>query len=205
MYLDRAHLTAAIGRRRRRGVPAAGGGGDDGFEDTFTRTADLDASSSDSGHTWTVHAGTFDTDGARCVLTGTVESYATIDFEVADFDYQLTMAVTRDAGRSSRIVARYTDANNHLMIQHDNSAVTFLLKRVASAYTILVTGTGNGADGDDIRLTCDGSDLELFKNTVSQGTASDAAHSTVTRLGLGAMADAGGNTLEWDDAIATAL
>lgn len=168
------------------------------FSDTFTRSGDLDASDSDSGHTWTVHSGSFETTGTRVRQTGIGEAFATVDFGVSDFEYQYEMSLITIEGNSSAWTPfRYVDANNFHMVQSNDTTGHTWFKRVAGTFTQLIAG-GAAADGDVIKVRVDGSSLELFVNGVSVGTASDAAHLTATRGGVGSLAF-GANQNEWDD------
>lgn len=157
------------------------------FLDTFTRSSNLNGSTANSGQTWVVVAGAWQTSGtfAECT-TNLALSMAYVEFSNTVQDMTLTWgpgAVPNTPGLAMRAV----DINNYWQVYYASATTSIALqKRVAGVETTVGSyNSGQPGAGDTMRVTVDsGNNWTVYINGVSRITATDSALSTATKAGV---------------------
>lgn len=152
--------------------------------DTFDR-ADSTTSlgSADTGQAWTALSGTWGISTNAAYLPGSASpAVAVIDSGKADL---IAIEAKIPAfGSATRIVARVSAANTHILAQGEGTAYV-LYKINAGTYTALGTGSAVApAAGDVMRLELRGDEIKMLVNGVVIYTATEALNQTVTSHGI---------------------
>lgn len=138
------------------------------------------------GLSWVADVGTWGVTGKKAYLatsSGAGPNAAYVDVGTADVVITMTLAAWQ-ASDYPRLIARYTDIGNHILLQGSNTAYQ-LYKRVANTYTQLGSDyTYTPTAGDVIKLVCSGNNFTVYVNGVSRITATDSFNNTVTKHGI---------------------
>lgn len=199
-----APATAAKARMRCRyaGTPAASDffyvwnckvtedpplrGNDQG--DSFNRadsTTNLGSTDRGTVEAWTQNAGTWGINSNAAYISAAATSIATLT-GTADFE-ELSMTVSTWASGEAFLVFRYTDTSNYMRFGGTVGAAATLITRSAGADT--ATDTADGTDGllaagDVLRVRCNGSVIECFRNDRLILCVSRTTNETATRVGM---------------------
>lgn len=173
-------------------------------EDTFTRTDAASPGSPETGPggAYLVSAagtGTWSTNGTQLVATrpsGSVDGsplLIAIDAGESDVAYEFV----HGSSLWERMLFRYVDPSNYLMIAHNGSGHYIMYRRQAGANTVIASSTRAFVAGDVMRVECIGSSLKLYVNGVQVLSAIDAFQQTATKFGYG-VGGAGAQTVAFD-------
>lgn len=163
------------------------------FQDSFTNSgANTNLESwtpTGSGTAWTrvdgaagaiVVSATFDY--ASCQIS-TNTLYQCDDQGSANHYSQAVIKET--ASQASFLCNRATNSNNFIGARSNSSSKAEIYKRVSGSFTLLATSTSSTAVNDTIRIESNSANLHTVKiNGATYASATDSAHSTVTRQGL---------------------
>lgn len=110
------------------------------------------------------------------------QSIAVLEASSATVEVQATLStISADGGLCARVV----DNSNYIVVAATAGVSYRLFKQVAGSFTQLgSTYATSPANGDVIKLVCNGSNIEVFVGGVSRITAIEGAHSTATKHGL---------------------
>lgn len=151
--------------------------------DTFTRANNASSlGTSDSGHVWTAHDGTWGINTNEAYQSATVTSNlgaASVESLVADCEVQVTFTTTSGSD-SQRCMFRLSNATNFLFV----NAAGATYKMVASSLTLL-GNVGAYANGDVCKVVLVGSSIAVYRNGSLVGAFTEAFNATATRHGLG--------------------
>lgn len=151
-------------------------------QDTFTRANASVLGTSDSGHVWTAHTGTWgiDTNKAKLV-TQSGDSLATVDAGVSDFD--MSCVITRQGAPG--IVFRFVDTSNWLLWMF-NSTQMQIWRRQAGSYSQLNAFNASLTAGGiyTFRVTGVGTTITTYLDGVQLQQITTSLFTTATRYGL---------------------
>ncbi len=127
---------------------------------------------------------------------------SSLEASSAKVEVQVTLSTFGD---QMGLSARVTDGSNYLYVRGFSGEGYVLRKTEAgSSSTIGTPYATTPADGDIIKLVCDGNNIEVFINGVSRITATEAFNNTATRHGLWAF-NAYVTSARWDNFTITDL
>lgn len=154
--------------------------------DSFTGTDGtlLNGRATETGSkTWSALVGNWNISGNAAATTATVsESVLVIDSGVSDGTAQIK--ITNNVV-NSRIIFRYTDATNLLLVQNDGTSKYALFKKVAGTYTQIGASAGTAANNDILKVVLLGTSVTVYNNNVQIMTATITEFQTATKHGIG--------------------
>lgn len=177
----------------------AGGplGGFATITDSYNRDdSALTLGNTDTGQTWQTPLGLWGISSNTAYIAvgdgfGTDAAY--VEASEADVAVQVTFSTVN---QGQRLLGRYVDADNYLFVSAEGGGAAYALyKREAGVNSSLGSYSVGIANGDVLKLNMNGNDLEVFLNGTSRITATDAAHNTATKHGIGC---SGVSTQRWD-------
>lgn len=178
-------------------VPASvAGGGAGGIDpaDTFDRADNASTmGTSSSGHTWTVHSGTWGIQTQRAYSPAS--GFASIDFGVGKTNHIVEATIVVRDAQQSGVTARLVDANNCYIAMNLTDGFTYLFRRNAGAFNQIGSAVAGGANGDVIALSCVGTAIKVIRNSIEIISATDGTLTTGTRGGLTTLS----NTARFDN------
>lgn len=151
--------------------------------DSFTRADSAVAlGTSDSGHLWTAHTGTWGISGNKgyLVTDSGSNNLATLDSTKADCTVAVTLSGTFNGGA---LTFRFVDTSNFFIAYADGNNVT-VYQNVATSFTLIGTTAYIWSAGDVLSVTLSGQNIDAKVNGVSKVTGTSAAHTSATRHGL---------------------
>lgn len=138
-----------------------------------------------NGVTWTQVSGAWQASAGTFNATSLSSGVAIATLESGKLDIMVSCVITHVSGTSS-IIARYTDANNHVRAAVTGTNVQ-LIKVVAGTSTTVVDVAITAVAGAELRLHCHGTEFRVFYNEAAVGSAttiSDSALQTGTKVGV---------------------
>lgn len=112
----------------------------------------------------------------------TATRYATVDAARTDVRIKATLSVATGGGG---LVARFTDLNNHYLLEVTSAGVMSIKKRISGTNSsALATASATIVSGDVIEFSVQGSTLKAYRNGAVVATATDTAITTGTRHGV---------------------
>lgn len=156
--------------------------------DTFTR-ADSAASlgTSDSGHAWTAHRGTWGIQTNRGYLATSSGSNdcASVNASVANATVSCVVVAIGAGGSSDwRLVANVTDADNYFVLVAGVGSNYTLYRVQAGGFTSIGTVAVVPAANDIASIQRQGSTITARVNGTSSGAITDTFNQSATRFGL---------------------
>jgi hypothetical protein len=187
---------AAVGRLL--GLPTVGTAGSAIVLDGFDRPDSPNSlGSADTGQVWTAHAANWGISAGRAYLNPySAGAYATLDAGVADGVVRVRLAVL-SPGKSERLVFRFSDTNNHWLLQAVPGEYR-LYKRVAGSFALVATAAVGPLSGDVVEARLAGPTIECRRNDGLLFSTSDGHNQAATRHGL-SIGGAGNSSARWDD------
>lgn len=166
------------------------------ISDSFNRAdSAVSLGSADIGGAWTATTGTWGISSNKGYLvTDAGQDVAQIDSGVANCTIRCLYSTV--GANSQRLVFRFTDASNFLICQTEGTAYK-VYKYVAGGFTQLGTYSVTPADGDQIMVVLNGSNIDFYLNGTLRISVSDAFNNTATRHGLGGANNTG--AARWED------
>jgi hypothetical protein len=137
---------------------------------------------SDAGSDWALANGTFAISSNKASGGGAANEVAYLESSVADVDAQVTLpSMVVDGDNGGGVVARLADNDNYLLMQASVGNGWDLYKKVSGSFTLVVSASGTPADGDVLKLTCNGNSVSMYVNGVQKGatqTVTEGASNT---------------------------
>jgi hypothetical protein len=83
------------------------------------------------------------------------------------------------------VIGRVQDASNYYLLRVAGGGNPVeLYKQVATAYTLLDTGTTGVVSGDTLKISCNGSTIKGYVNGVEEVSVTDSSLTTGTKVGI---------------------
>lgn len=156
--------------------------------DTFDRTnsttnlGSTDGAGSEDPFAWVQQDGTWGIISNRAYTSAAISNgVATVDLADADVDISLTLATLTGAGNG--IAFRFSNTADFWFLRN-LSGSTQLWKRAAGSSTQIGSNVTGGAAGDVMRVVCNGSSIECYRNGSLIMSTTDAHNASATLHGL---------------------
>lgn len=173
-------------------------GGFTTITDSFDRAnSSSSLGSADTGQAWVATLGTWGISSNLAYIATAAGGGVNAAYLEASENDVAVQATFSTAAQGQRMIGRYVDTDNYLFVHAETGGGAYALyKRVAGVDTSLGSYTVTIANGDVLKLNMSGNDLTVYLNGVSRITATDAAHNTATKHGLGCTTV---TTQRWND------
>jgi hypothetical protein len=165
--------------------------------DYFTRadTASFSSTPSDAGSSWVSISGSgigISSNKAYAISTSSTD-YQYLEANSADVEVSLTVSTYNNPLGAVGIIFRVVDINNLWMAYVYPAVPELRIARWdAGVYSTVDSVAFTPADGDVLKVTCSGSTINVYANTVLKlGPYTNSTHSTATKHGIYLYADPG--------------
>ncbi|MBI2020056.1 prepilin-type N-terminal cleavage/methylation domain-containing protein [Candidatus Daviesbacteria bacterium] len=153
--------------------------------DSFNRTNSNSLGNTDTGQPWIIARGEWGISGnsAYPVNGCPAPGFAVVDAGISDATIKITLSVNlQDAG----IPFRFVDSNNTYSIDRMGGSPAYyrISKKVGGAVTQLAATSIAPADGDNLKIVLDGTNIKLYVNETLAASAVDNSLNG-TKFGIG--------------------
>lgn len=155
------------------------------IQDSFNRAdSTTTLGNADTGGAWST-SGTWGINSNQAYTPAALSlGHAFIDTGQSDVEATVTLA-TLGAGGNAGIIFRRTDVDNYWVLFINGASTNLqVLKRVAGAFTSVVTVDVAKAAGDDLRVVASGSRIRVFWNGAQISSFTDTFNQAATQHGI---------------------